>query len=249
VTEVTTERFGPLRYRLVAPTKSPQFAIVLCHGYGAPGDDLVAFADAFLRLEPRLADEAIFAFPEAPLSLGGVGPWEARAWWPIDIEALERALAEGRSFAAGRAAPDGLPEARAQLAASLEPFCARFALGTDRCVLGGFSQGAMIATDLGLRLSPAPLGLALFSGTLLTPTEWRPLAATLAASARVPWILQSHGRQDSLLSFGAATALRDLLVEAGLAVEFVAFDGPHTIPPEALDRCARLLAAHRGSRP
>lgn len=246
---ITTERFGPLRYRLVTPTKSPRFALVLCHGYGAPGDDLVALADAILRMEPNLGTEFVFAFPEAPLLLGGAGPWESRAWWPIDIEALERAQAEGRSFSAGRAAPDGLPEVRAQLAASLGAFAARFELGFDRMVLGGFSQGAMIATDLGLRLSPAPLGLALFSGTLLTPAEWKPLAATLAASERAPWILQSHGRQDSLLSFGAASALRDLLVEAGLAVEFVPFDGPHTIPPEALARCARLLAAHRGSRP
>ena len=55
-------------------------------------------------------------------------------------------------------------------------------------------------------------------------------------------VLQTHGKYDPLLPFAGAEALRDLMTESGLAVEFVAFDGPHTIPLEGLDRCAALMS-------
>ena len=51
----------------------------------------------------------------------------------------------------------------------------------------------------------------------------------------------SHGRQDPILPYIEGEALRALLTEAGLAVEFIPFDGPHTIHPDALDKLAELL--------
>jgi hypothetical protein len=44
--------------------------VVLCHGFGAPGDDLVPLADELFRLRPALARKVRFAFPEAPLCIG-----------------------------------------------------------------------------------------------------------------------------------------------------------------------------------
>ncbi len=104
-------------------------------------------------------------------------------------------------------------------------------------ILGGFSQGAMLATDVALRLEEAPAGLIIWSGTLISEPEWR----KRAPARRGLGVFQSHGRQDPLLPFLRAVALRDLLIEAGLEVDFLAFDGEHTIPLEALERTADFL--------
>ena len=46
-----------------------------------------------------------------------------------------------------------------------------------------------------------------------------------------------------ILPYSEGEALRDLLTSGGLSVEFIPFDGPHTVHPDALDRMAQLLAS------
>ncbi len=79
-----------------ALTKSGEMAaaVVLLHGFGAPGTDLVALGDV-LNV-PK--DTAIF-FPEGPIDLGaemGSGYSGARAWWPIDMAKLQVAMMTGQ---------------------------------------------------------------------------------------------------------------------------------------------------------
>jgi phospholipase/carboxylesterase len=107
-----------------------------------------------------------------------------------------------------------------------------------RLVLGGFSQGAMLACDVGLRLEPAPAALVLFSGSLINAPEWR----QLAPRRRGLPVFQSHGREDPILPYGDAERARELLEEAGLEVEFLPFPGGHGIHPLALARAAALVA-------
>ena len=95
----------------------------------------------------------------------------------------------------------------------------------------------MVATDVALRLEEAPAGLLIFSGSLISEPEWR----KRAPSRRGLKVLQSHGTQDPLLPFERAVALRDLLIDAGLEVDFLSFEGGHTIPAEALERAADFL--------
>ena len=199
-------------------------------------------AAELLGRAPELGPRVRFVFPAAPLSLPSwFAGTDARAWWHIDFEASVALRASG---AAGRAAlraqtPDGLVQARRQLASCVEAVAQTAALPLGRVVLGGFSQGGMVTTDLALRQDEAPAALVILSGTLLSEAEWR---------ARAPrrkglQVLQSHGRQDPLLPFADAEALRDLLVEAGLRVDFLPFDGPHTIPLEAVDKLSTLLVS------
>jgi phospholipase/carboxylesterase len=54
-------------------------------------------------------------------------------------------------------------------------------------------------------------------------------------------VLQSHGRYDTVLAYGQAERLRDLMTEAGLPVQFIPFNGPHTIAPEVLKGLAEFL--------
>lgn len=239
--EAVATRLGPLEARVVQPDPSarPELAVVLCHGFGAPGTDLVPLAGELLERRPSLASGVRFVFPAAPLVLPGFGWGEARAWFPIDLEAQIALRASGEAARArlrGQV-PEGLAQARRQLAACLEAVAQTSGLSPGRIVLGGFSQGAMVGTDLALRADQAPAALVILSGILLAEGEWRARAPRRKGLR----VLQSHGRSDPILPFSDAEALRDLLVQAGLEVEFIPFDGPHTIAWQALDRLGALL--------
>lgn len=241
-------RLGPLEARVVQrdPSVRPSLAVVLCHGFGASGRDLVPLAAELLSQAPALGDSVRFIFPAAPLALPGFGG-DARAWWPIDFEssvALRASGPQGRLALRSRV-PEGLAQARRQLAACVEAVGVTSGLPASRVVLGGFSQGAMVTTDLALRQDEAPAALVILSGTLIAEGEWRARAPRRKGLT----VLQSHGRQDPLLPFEDAVALRDLLQDAGLRVEFLPFDGPHTIPLEALERLGTLLLSLLDKRP
>jgi phospholipase/carboxylesterase len=106
-------------------------------------------------------------------------------------------------------------------------------------VLGGFSQGAMLACDVALRSARAPAGLVLFSGAPVDVPSWRQLAP---ARKGLP-VLMSHGRSDPILPFAGGEYLRDLLREAGLSVDFIEWNGGHGIPDGVLERLGPFLAA------
>ncbi|MEX0703219.1 MAG: dienelactone hydrolase family protein [Planctomycetales bacterium] len=216
----------------------PRLGVVFCHGFGAPANDLVPLGPALLRQEPALREHVRFLFPGAPLSLDAEGLFGGRAWWPLDIQRLVLAAEQGEFRDLREELPKGLERASETLTALVAEWRAETGLAVDRIVLGGFSQGAMLATDVALRLPERPAALCIFSGTLMAESQWRDLAALRGG---LP-VLQSHGRRDPLLPFEAAESLRDVLTEAGLQVEFLPFDGPHTIPQAALVRTAALLA-------
>ena len=218
----------------------PQLAVILCHGFGAPGADLVGLVQPLLEAEPELAEQAAFIFPAAPLDLSSRGIPGGRAWWMIDLNRLIYGPPPDLLERFRRECPVGLPEARGALLKVIDQAGQHFGLTADRFVLGGFSQGAMLATDVALRLPSAPAGLAILSGALINEAEWRPL---LDQAKRGPLkVLQSHGRQDSILPFPVGMALHELLLESGAEVDFVAFPGDHEIPTHIVQRLAKLLA-------
>lgn len=233
-------RLSELDVRIIDPPRAgdaaPELLLCFAHGYGAPGTDLVPLAAELVELQPALA-RCRFVFPEAPLVPEELGPWGGRAWWPIDLVALQRALDAGVPRILADTEPEGMGPARRKLHATLDLALRQAGLGWDRLVLGGFSQGAMLAVDLALRADEPPAGVVAFSPTLLCEDVWRRHAPRRAG---LP-VFVSHGRQDPLLPFAATASLVRLLTEAGLAVDFLAFDGPHTIGMEALERAARRL--------
>jgi phospholipase/carboxylesterase len=215
-------------------------ALVLLHGYGAPGTDLVPLwrqveAPASLR----------FVFPEAPLTVDvGFPGMSGRAWWHLDVMALQERLARGpdSALAAASEIPAGLDEAREAVLRLLDELSERYRVAPERVVLGGFSQGAMVACDAALRSRRPLAGLVLLSAAPVALTEWRRTAPLRAGLS----VLQSHGRADPILPFAGAELLRDALTEAGLSVEFLAFNGGHGIPAGATTALGPFLARTLG---
>lgn len=222
------EHLGGLTVRIVGGTDGAGGGdgpvIVFLHGFGAPGTDLVPLAGE-LDVPPGTR----FVFPAAPVVLGLGFFGEARAWWMIDVARLEAAIAAGTHRDMSGEVPEGLAAAREHVVGLLDEL--PDAIGAwDRLVLGGFSQGAMLALDVALR-DPRPLaGLVVLSGTLLAEREWLPL---LPERAGVP-VFQSHGAQDPLLPFAAAERLRDELTRADWSVRWEPFAGAHEIPRPVL---------------
>ena len=193
--------------------------LVLLHGFGAGGEDLVPLG-RFLDAPAGTR----FCFPAGVMSLG-LPFSDARAWWMIDLGRLERDFAAGRGLALLREAPPGLAAARERITALLP------LLGPpDQIVLGAFSQGAMLACDTALRADTPPRALVLLSGAPIADAAWEPRLSRLRG---VPTFV-SHGRHDPLLPYEGGQRLRLLLEGGGARVTFEDFDGGHDIPAEIL---------------
>lgn len=229
---------GALTCHLFLPRKAPRRGLVLCHGFGAPGTDLAPLAEELCDRSPELAEETLFVFPEAPLSPPEFRPFGGRAWWPLDMQRLQSARESGAIRDLRDDSPERLPTARQELLSVLDELQRAYDLPVTQLVIGGFSQGSMLATDVALRLPESPAGLVIYSGTLLCAAEW----TALAPNRRGLSVLQSHGTEDPILPFVGAEWLRDVLTAAGVAVEFQSFRGGHTITQAALEATARLVA-------
>lgn len=217
--------------------------LVLCHGYGAPGDDLANVGVWLLQEIPALAKDWRLIFPAAPIDLSEEGMPGGRAWWPINMAQLAL-MNQMRDFSQLSAiSPPGMQQATEQLHEALQQMRSLWKCEFSDFVVGGFSQGAMVTTNLTLSFQLSFAHLCLFSGTLLNADEWRQHASSLPNMS----ILMSHGNVDTVLPIESAEELRDLLSATGHSVDYLEFAGAHTIPVEAMQKLGTLLQNARAT--
>jgi phospholipase/carboxylesterase len=233
-------RFGELRVRLTGGPDGEGGGdgplVVLLHGFGAPGTDLVPLARVM-----NLPERIRVAFPEAPLELPGAYGG-GRAWWMLDMAKLQRAMIRGVPRDLRQERPEELPAARAKLTATLDALTAELGVAEGELVLGGFSQGAMLSCDQALHSDRPLAGLVQLSGAYLNEDDWAP---RFAARKGLP-VFQSHGRRDPILGFAGAEHLRAAMDDAGWDVRFTAFGGAHEIPMEVLAGLAAFIDERLG---
>jgi phospholipase/carboxylesterase len=202
--------------------------VVLFHGYGADCTDLASLGQMV-----QAPKGTRWIFPNGHHSVP-LGPhMEGRAWFPISVADLEKSMAAGAGVDLSAIMPPGLKRAR-ELAFDM---IAKLGVPWERLVLGGFSQGAMLATELALTAEKAPAGLVILSGTLVNAPVWEQLAPKRAG---LPFF-QSHGVADPVLSFAMAERLERLLVQEGLRGRMLKFHGGHEIPAEVLIQLGAYL--------
>lgn len=206
--------------------------VVLLHGYGAPGNDLV-------NVWPYLksSDEVRFVFPEAPLSLNMTGLGDARAWWMLDLDRIMRARELGQWEAVSKEIPQGLGSARQQVLDLLSVATEELTATPESVVLGGFSQGAMLSIDVALHSDILLAGLVVLSGTIIAREEW---LSRLPNRRGLP-VFQSHGLGDPILAFSVAQELRAHFQSAGFPLQWVEFQGGHEIPFQVLENLGVFL--------
>ncbi|MBX7148832.1 alpha/beta hydrolase fold domain-containing protein [bacterium] len=202
--------------------------IVFFHGYGADMHDLAPLGQVL-----KVPDQVTWVFPNGPL-LVPIGPhMQGHAWFPIDEDALMKAMATGTHRDLSQITPPGFEDAY-KVASKM---ISEMHVPPEKLILGGFSQGAMMATALALRMKENIKGLILLSGTLLSENEW----TSLAKNHKDLSFFMSHGKSDPLLDFKAAQKLEKILQDGGLKGHLIAFDGEHEIPENVLRKLQEFL--------
>lgn len=234
----TTRRvLGSLECVVCEPSEEPRGLAVFCHGFGAPGTDLVPLAQDLAVLSKPIAEHLVLMFPAAPLEMRDFGPG-SRAWWPIRFAQLQAAMMSGDFTDLKNFIPDQLFEMRDRLSEAVSLLAGELGLVKKNCVLGGFSQGAMLATETVLADVDNYGGLIIWSGTLLSVDRWTDF---VPRHQGVP-VLQSHGTFDQMLPFELAVELKALLADGGMSVGFHAFPQGHSIANDVLEESAKFLS-------
>ncbi|QJI12295.1 alpha/beta fold hydrolase [Pseudomonas sp. ADAK22] len=104
---------------------------------------------------------------------------------------------------------------------------AKYHTHSDRVFLVGFSQGAIMSYEVGLRKPALVRGIAALSGSVLPvlKAELKP-SESLGKLA----IFIGHGTLDQALPYASATQANEVLVGLGLTPEFHGYPGmPHTV--------------------
>jgi phospholipase/carboxylesterase len=205
--------------------------IVIFHGLGADGYDLVGLAQSYNE-----TPKPTWFFPHALERIQLAPGYFGRAWFDIDLGRLRSALQNGNHDEIMKSFPKDLEKVRRvgeQLIAELN-------IPLSKLFLGGFSQGAVLAAEIGLHSFQNSAGLLLFSGTLVNAEAWERLAHQHAG---MPFF-QSHGHRDPILPFVGAQRLEQALIKGGMKGTLHAFNGGHEIPHSVIVSLNRFLSTH-----
>ena len=207
-----------------ASGEKAQALIVLLHGYGSNGDDLIGLAPYWTKIAPH----AQFVSPNAPERVPGA---------PMGYQ----------WFGLSRMDPHELESGVARAAETLNRFIdrelERYKLDESKLALVGFSQGTMLALHVGLRRSKSPAAILGYSGMLVARDKLKNEAKSK------PPVLLVHGDRDEMIPLPAMFDAADALCEAGLSAQWhISYGVPHSIGPDGLELGGSFLKMALGKR-
>jgi phospholipase/carboxylesterase len=206
---------GPVRKP--AAGGKPKQLVVLLHGVGADGNDLIGLAPYWA---PALPD-AEFVSPDAPFPCD-MAPY-GRQWFSLQNRSADAILA-------------GVRAAAPILDAFLDDALAQRELDASKLALVGFSQGTMMSLYIGPRRPKTVAGIVGYSGALIG-------ADTLMQDIRTrPPVLLVHGDADQIVPPQAFPLAVAGLKSVGVAVEELICPGvAHSIDEAGLRRGSEFL--------
>jgi phospholipase/carboxylesterase len=205
--------------RILPVSGTAKQLVILCHGYGANGNDLIGLAEPWRSLLP----DAAFVSPHAPEPMP-VAPGGYQ-WFPMDRSDPMPAAARG------------VTSASLILNEFIDEELDCFGFDERQLALVGFSQGTTLALHVGVRRAVAPAAILAFSGMLAKPEY-------LQDELRVkPPIFLIHGELDPMIPIAALHATVNQLGDAGLTAQWHVSPGvPHNIGPDGVELGGRFLA-------
>jgi len=221
---------GP--HQMPASGKAAKSAVVLLHGYGSNGDDLIGLVPFFARLLP----DTVFYSPHAPQPIesgfAGGFQWFSLATYDPDLMRRDARRMEEtfRLFRQGAAANTTVVNSY------IDQILAAHGLEDRRLALLGFSQGTMMALHVGLRREKQIGGILGYSGAV---TGADVLAAEIKSKPPVALV---HGDADAIIPHQALAAGAKALAGVGIAAETHSVRGlQHGIDGEAAQFGATFL--------
>jgi phospholipase/carboxylesterase len=200
-------------------------SIVLFHGYGANMHDLFPLWEIWDQSDIN------WYFPNGILALP-MGYYEGRAWFSIDMQALEQAMRLGEF----RDMAGSIPPEFDMTLAQQENFLKEISKKDMKLIIGGFSQGAMCASHLAMKKDVSVDGLILLSGCVLAQSKYPHHAKP------VPFY-QSHGNKDPILPLAGAKMLEEKLIAMDFNGSLHEFNGGHEIPPEVVNQVKKFISS------
>ncbi|MCF6197840.1 MAG: phospholipase [Hyphomicrobiaceae bacterium] len=209
--------------RLTARSGKTRQLVIILHGYGADGADLISLGRQWQQLLP----DAEFVAPNAPQFCQN--PPMGYQWFPLKV--TERGV-ESTPQERWQGAVDTAPVVEAFIEAELQ----RTGLQPSDLALVGFSQGAMMALHTGLRGSKTPASIVSFSGMLLGVDQLDSLSAK-------PPVFLAHGSLDDIVPFAAMGLTKAALESVQINVTpYVEQGMAHGIDGEATWLAGEFLA-------
>jgi phospholipase/carboxylesterase len=206
---------------LEVPGEAGGIFILLFHGYGANAYDLLPLSQIYQE-----SPKPTWFFPNGPMEIPISLDYVGRAWFQIDIPALQRIIHENRWDDFLSAFPDNIE----QIIEFGHKLIDDLHIPLSKLCMGGFSQGAIFSTELALSFPEKIKGLIILSGTLVHESSLKEKAVKLRG---LPFF-QSHGLYDPLLPFSLAQSLEKFLIGSGLVGKLISFGGGHEIPTSIL---------------
>ena len=186
----------------------PRQVIILCHGYGGDGKDISNLAINWQRFLP----DAIFLCPDAP-EVCTVNP-QGYQWF--DLTTDEEKIILEKSLVAEE-----------KLNIFLDQVLDNFQLAPSNLALVGFSQGCMMAIQVGLKRKEGIKCLIGYSGKVINQKH---LSDNIKSK---PKIFLMHGANDTIVSPTHLLEAKEYLSKHGLKIKTKLFKNcDHKIPVE-----------------
>lgn len=188
---------------------APKQIVLLLHGFGSSGSDMIALAPAWQQSLP----EALFLAPHAPQRSGFGAGYQ---WWGLS-----------------QITPQALAAGTAQAAPAIDAFIDRklkqYDLREAELAIVGFSQGTMAALHVGLRRPRQLAAIVGYSGMLTGAAELRHAQITR------PPVLLVHGSHDPVVPVAALHSAESDLRHLGIDVSTHVSSGiGHSVDPVGL---------------
>lgn len=217
----------PLEFLTLETNSQPDSAVIWLHGLGADGNDFKAIVPS-LNLAPSSAIRFIFPHaPVRPVTINDGMPM--RAWYDILEMTLERKVDMAN-----------IEESVSQITQLIEQQIA-LGIASERILIAGFSQGGVIAYQVGL-LGKYKLAGIMALSTYLADAKLIPNAQD-SINGKTP-ILIHHGTQDPVVPYELAVRANQELEGKGYQIEKASYPMPHSVCPEQVLDISRWLQAN-----
>ncbi len=204
---------GPI---LEATSGTIKSMVILCHGYGSNGEDLINLAKTW---QPSFPD-TVFLAPNAPENSPNPGGYQ---WFPINSFSKEERVA-------------GTHKAAPALDGFIDESLKTYNLSPDHLVLVGFSQGTMMSLHIGLRRKHKIAGILGYSGALAGPDK------LISEMKSKPPVMLIHGAMDNVIPFPALFEAVGALEAAGIKIEkHISQNTAHGIAKDGMEKGAEFL--------